>query len=128
MPPMDVVVSPSGTAVFTCEAFGSPTPSIFWARIGSNGDVDYLSDFVPEPADNNSSSTVRISVVSSNMTEGTVTSRLEIVNVQDSDEGVYACLTSNGVLISNLTTIRENASATLEIQGYTAFLQRGLAC
>ena len=55
--------------------------------------------------------------VTTNITTGTLTSLLQIENVQPTDEGEYVCLTSNGVALSNLTTIIENATAVLSITG-----------
>ena len=115
-PPLDILVSIAATAVFTCEAYGFPTPNIFWAKINAFGNTEYLSDFTPE-ARSNFTSVMRTFVLKRNVTAGTVSSMLEIQNVQASDEGVYICLASNGVTVANLTTIRENASAVLTIQG-----------
>ena len=87
--------------------------------VGGSSELEYLSDITPEGPTTTNTSTMRTSVISSNVTEGVVSSMLVIQNVQSADEGAYLCLTSNGVVLSNLTTIKENASATLVIQGWS---------
>lgn len=103
----------SQNVVFSCEAVGSPLPQLRWARLGPDDQLQFLNDFQSESAANESSISVSIT---NDTAAGLVASVLEIQNVQLSDQGTYLCLTSNGVVIGNVTTV-ENASAELLLEG-----------
>ena len=103
----------SQNAVFSCEAFGSPLPQLLWARLGPDDQLQFLDDVQSEGRANESSISISIT---NDTAAGSVASELEIQNVQLSDQGTYLCLTSNDVVIGNLTTV-ENASAELLLEG-----------
>ena len=111
--PEDVQADISQNATFFCEAFGSPLPQLLWARLGPDGQLQFLDNSQPEGGANESIISISLT---NNFTAYSVASVLEIQNVQLSDQGTYLCLTSNGVVADNLTSV-DNTSVELLVQG-----------
>ena len=107
---MNTVVSISFNAVFMCEAFGVPTPTISWN----------LPDDNENSATSGSGSGIlnpRISAETSTSESSAyhVISRLSIDDTKPGDAGTYTCVAVNGV--ENLIEANGSATATLTIQG-----------
>ena len=112
--PANITTSPeqieaeiSSTVHFNCTAFGIPLPDIFWAR-DINGVANFIDDFGQEDK--------YIIRSETDMENRVVISTLEVVGVQESDTGPYSCIASNGVILSNLTSIIDSVSTNLTIQ------------
>ena len=108
--PMNTVVSISFDAVFTCEAFGVPAPTISWS----------LPDGTENSAMSGSGSGMlnpRISVETntSDSPSYRVISRLSVESTELGDAGTYTCVAVNGV--ENLIGATGSATANLTVQG-----------
>ena len=114
-PPVTTQADLHSNSSFTCQAQGQPLPSIFWSKISGN-DTILLDDFSTGTPTSNMS-VVRVVQVRTDVPAGIITSQLVIENVQREDQGTYVCSTSNSVTLSNLTNIRNNATAELVVEG-----------
>ena len=115
--PANIVVAPTNTvvivsfnAVFNCEAFGVPAPTISWnlpdgtavsATSGSG-----IGMFYPR---------ISAETSTSELSAYRVISRLSVKNTVQGDAGTYTCVATNGV--QNLIGATGSATATLTVQG-----------
>ena len=108
--PMNTVANISYDAVFTCEAFGVPTPTISWnlpdgpvVSATSGSGIGMLYPRITAETSTSESSAYR------------VISRLSIDNTEPGDAGTYTCVAVNGV--EDLIGAAGSVTATLTIQG-----------
>ncbi len=80
--PLEIIVNQTQEAIFTCEAYGIPLPTIIWTK-ESDGTIVNNTDF--------------IIVTETVIPPTTLRSVLRFVQVFNSDESVYICETSNEV-------------------------------
>jgi len=107
---MNTVVNISFDAVFTCEAFGVPTPTISW-RLPDGTEVSAMSGSgigLLYPRISAETSTSESSAYR-------VISRLSVDITEPGDAGTYTCVAVNGV--ENLIGATGSATATLTVQG-----------
>lgn len=114
-PPVSTQADLFSNSSFTCQARGHPLPAIHWSKLSGN-DTFSLDEFTTEVPSANTS-VVRVVQVETDIRTGLVTSQLVIENVQPGDQGFYVCHTSNDVVLSNLTTVRNSATAELMVEG-----------
>ena len=101
MEPLEIIINQTQEAVFSCEAYGIPVPSISWIKVSDDAIVD-----------NNTGLT---EITESVVTTNTLQSVLRFVSGMNSNESIYTCKGMNG--INNVINSPEEDNVTLLVQG-----------
>ena len=107
--PLQLIVNQTQPASFVCQAYGIPTPTIFWIKL-SNG--MFLTD-----------SSDGLNITESLIPPATLESTLTFPSTRKTDESGYRCEGNNGV--TNVIGSPENDTVNLLVQGefFNLFLQ-----
>ena len=101
MEPLEIIINQTQEAVFSCEAYGIPVPSISWIKVSDDAIVDNITGLTE----------ITESVVRTN----TLQSVLRFVSGMNSNESIYTCKGMNG--ITNVINSPEEDNVTLLVQG-----------
>ena len=99
--PLEIVINQTQEAIFTCQAYGIPIPSITWIKVSDGSTVNNITGVTEI--------TESIPIVNTSQSE------LRFVRGLNSDESIYTCIGFNN--ITNVIDSPEQDNVTLLVQG-----------